>query len=200
MRKLFYGGIFKAGAMMRWLLIIFMLAAPVMAENAAVVALQDFSTLSPSKELKIILLENVYVDEEFVFEQGTWLTGLVYDVKEPTRLKRDARFSFIPQYYTDMYGRQIYIQNQYSAKYTKCLDKRKLAKTAAMTAANQIIFSGFSCTVAAVKGAVQNEEGDRVKSSAAALYESTPLSYIEKGKDLQIGAGDVFMLNFKKKD
>ncbi len=44
---------------------------------------------------------------------------------------------------------------------------------------------------------MKNEEGNRLKSGAQAFYESTPLSYANKGADLDIKQGDVFFIKFK---
>lgn len=50
--------------------------------------------------------------------------------------------------------------------------------------------------VAAVKGAVQNEEENRIKSSAVSVYEASPFSYVEKGEDLDIKFSQSFYLKF----
>lgn len=57
----------------------------------------------------------------------------------------------------------------------------------------------MSVGVAAVSGAVKNEEGNRVKSSAMSAYESSPLSLVEKGEDLNIEENMHFFLKFKEK-
>ncbi len=181
------------------LLLIVLIGAPVFAQKVEVQALQSFSTLEPSKTLTVGLLEDFYVDEELVAPCGMAMTGLVFDIRDPKRLKRDAGFSFVPQYYIDCDGKKIYIKKQYYAKYGKALDKSKLAKSAALSAANQLIFSGFSYAAATIEGVAKNEEGNRLKSGAQALYESTPLSYANKGEDLELEKGDVFVLKFKNK-
>ena len=47
---------------------------------------------------------------------------------------------------------------------------------------------------------VKNEEGNRAKSAAVSVYESTPLSYASKGKELEFKKGQIFIMNFKLKD
>ena len=55
---------------------------------------------------------------------------------------------------------------------------------------------GLSTGVAAIEGAVKNEEGNRIKSTAVSVYEASPLSYIEKGEELDIKSGESFFLKF----
>lgn len=50
--------------------------------------------------------------------------------------------------------------------------------------------------VAAVEGAVKNQDGNRFKSSVSSVYEASPLSYARKGEDIEIKAGQVFFLKF----
>ena len=54
--------------------------------------------------------------------------------------------------------------------------------------------------VALVEGTVKNEQGNRAKSAVVSVYESTPLSYANKGDELEFKKGDVFIMNFKTKD
>ena len=58
---------------------------------------------------------------------------------------------------------------------------------------------GISLGYHAVEGAVKNEEGNRFKSSAVSVYESTPFSYVEKGEEIVIPKNNIFILNFKVK-
>ena len=52
----------------------------------------------------------------------------------------------------------------------------------------------------AVEGAVKNESDNRFKSSVQSVYEHSPLSYVEKGQDIEINVHDVFGLKFKVDD
>ena len=47
---------------------------------------------------------------------------------------------------------------------------------------------------------IKNEQDNIAKSAAISVYESSPLSYVEKGKDLEIKKGDVFKINFNLGD
>ena len=47
---------------------------------------------------------------------------------------------------------------------------------------------------------IKNERGNRAKSAAISAYESTPLSYANKGKEIEIRKGQIFVMSFKAKD
>ena len=104
--------------------------------------------------------------------------------------------------YTDNNGKKHVIdQNgrQYKGKFTTQFNYKHAAKSAALSVGN-FFLQGLSIGYAAVEGAVKNEEGNRVKSSAMSVYESTPISYVEKGTDIVILKDQVFCLKFKLKD
>ena len=75
-----------------------------------------------------------------------------------------------------------------------------LAKKGAVTAGNMLIGSFVAPTVGLVEGAVKNEKGNRAKSAVVSAYESTPLSYASRGKELEFKKGQVFIMNFKLKE
>ena len=75
-----------------------------------------------------------------------------------------------------------------------------IAKTGAVAAGNKLIGAFIGPSVAIVEGAIKNEQDNIAKSAAISVYESSPLSYVEKGKDLEIKKGDVFKINFNLGD
>ena len=174
-----------------------MLFMPVMAKNVEVEALSDFSTDNPPKTYTVKIVENIPLENGYI-ESGSILEGKI-NVKDAARLKRDASFTFTPTKLTEPDGNVIYVQKHYTGKYSKGLDKGKIAKTAALSAGNFMV-KGFSTGYTAIEGAVKNEQGNRLKSSAVAVYESTPLSYVQKGSALTIQQGNRFYINFKSDD
>ena len=62
-----------------------------------------------------------------------------------------------------------------------------------------LIGSFVAPAVGLVEGAVKNEKGNRAKSAVVSAYESTPLSYASKGKNIEIKQGQVFIMSFKQK-
>ena len=170
-----------------------MLCTPVFAFNMEVEALSDFTTDNPPQTFSVKIVNSIKTRNGLI-ESGSILEGKVI-TKDAQRLKRDATFSFVPINLTTPEGNVIKVERHFIGKYTKEINKGKIAKTVALSAGNFVV-KGFSTGFTAVEGAVKNEEGNRLKSSAVAVYESTPLSYVEKGDALEIKSGEHFYINF----
>ena len=179
------------------LLLLSLLSMPAMAKSIEVEALNDFSTDNPPETYTVKILEDIYTPNSTI-ASGSILTGKI-NSKDAKRLKRDATFYFIPTYLTEPDGTVIKVKKNYIGKYSKGLDKGQLAKTAALSAGNFVV-KGFSTGYSAIEGAVKNEQGNRLKSSVLAVYESSPLSYAEKGNSLEIKTGQHFYIDFKLKE
>ena len=160
-----------------------------------VLSLNQFSTANPPASIKIQLLEPVELNETTELAEGTIIQGNLVDVVSPKRLKRDATFSFIPTSYRNADGRAKIIHEEIVAKYSKPIDKKKIAKSAALSVGGFFI-KGLKTGVAAVEGAVKNEEGNVVKSTAVSVYKASPAAYVEKGKDIVIENNQIFYLKF----
>lgn len=169
------------------------------AQIVEVMSLNDFSTAEPPKTISVKLIEPLELKNMQILDSGIILNGVLVDVISPKRLKRDAGFSFKPETYTDLDGNTQNTDLNIIAKYTKPVDKGGLAKNAALSVGNYFV-KGFSIGVTAVNGAVQNEEGNRFKSSAKSVYEASPFSYAEKGEDLYINANQNFFMKFSTTD
>lgn len=165
------------------------------AQTIEVSALEDFSTAEPPKTISVKLVEPLEFTEPNVLTSGSILKGNLIDVVSPKRLKRDAGFSFQPTEYIDLNGEIHPINSYITASYTQPIDKGLVAKNTALGVGNFFV-KGLSMGVAAVSGAVKNTEGNRFKSSAKSVYESSPFSYAEKGEDLFIKTNQSFFLKF----
>jgi len=182
-----------------FLIVITEMCTQVYARTVEVSSLSKFSTENPPKTISVRLSEPLELTSGTTLEAGVIINGSLTDVVSPKRLKRDAGFSFKPAEYTDLNGKSHKIKQDITASYTKPLDKGKLAKNAALGVGSYFV-KGLSVGVAAVEGAVQNEEGNRLKSSAVSVYESSPLSYVEKGQELVIEKGQSFYMKFPDAD
>ena len=180
-------------------LIFGLLCQPVFAKTVAVEALNDFSTENPSARMSIKILEDLAIDDNVVFSEGTVVDGKVVDVTDPKRLKRDATFTFVPLSYVDKNGKTIDVKGYYPAKYTTKISKGELAKNVGLSVGNFFV-KGLSLGYSAVEGAVKNEKDNRFKSSVTEVYKDSPFSYVEKGTELVIEKNQMFYLNFKSKD
>lgn len=169
-------------------------------QTIEVVSQDTFSTVSPPKEISVKLLEPLVLSKKDVYASGTVMKGNLIDVISPKRLKRDAGFTFEPTMYYDSDGNIQNIDSKIKADYTVPLDKGELAKSVTLGVGSYFV-KGLSIGVAAVSGAIKNEDNNRLKSSATAVYEATPMSYIQKGEDIYLQKDDHFFLKFyTKKD
>lgn len=176
---------------------------PVMAKNVKVEAMSDFSTANPPSTWNIKIVEGFTTKSGYEVVEGSIITGKIIDVTEPKRLKRNATFRFIPVSYYDIKTDKTYhVDKDYVGKYNTIGDitVEQIAEKGAVTAGNYFISSTIGPGVALVKGVVKNEQGNRAKSAVVSVYESTPLSYVSKGKELEIKQGQQFLMNFKLQD
>ncbi len=185
--------------MKRFILILCLLAQPAIAKTIPVQALNDFSTANPPEIYSVKVLAELKLDENITLKEQDVLTGKIVDIKDPKRLKRDARFTFIPETLKVYNGETIELKGCFPAKYTTKLNKGQIAKSAALGVGNYFV-KGLSLGYNAIEGAVKNEKDNRFKSSVNSIYENTPFSYVEKGHEIEIEKEQIFLLNFKIKD
>lgn len=191
--------------MKKFLLILsaLLIISPVMAKNIKVEALANFSTANPPKTWKVKVLEGFVADNGVVVHTNTVIEGDIVNVKSPKRLKRNATFRFVPKtYYDPQLGEVKPVKRDFEGKYSSRgeIDAKTVAKKGTVTAGNMLIGSFVAPTVGLVEGAIKNEKGNRAKSAAISAYESTPLSYANKGKEIELKSGQIFMMNFKLKE
>lgn len=172
----------------------------VSAQTVPVQALEDLSTENPPHTFSLIVLENVYLkDQTILFNGGDILEGQIVDVKNSKRLKRDAGFKFVPVTCKSIEGSVSGVKGYYPAKFTTKVDRGGIAKSAALGVGNYFV-KGLSMGYTALEGAVKNEKSNRFISSVNSLYESSPLSLVEKGHEIFIKKDQTFLLNFKIKE
>ncbi len=177
------------------LLLIAGMFAQASAQTIVVSSLDEFSTLNPPMSVSVKLLVPLKLSSDLELSEGDKITGKLTNIVSPKRLKRDAKFSFEPVSYTDLNGVEHKLQSNIKASYTTTIDKKELAKNAALGVGNYFV-KGLSIGVAAVEGVVENEEGNRIKSAVVSVYKSSPLSYVEKGQEVSIKEGQAFYLKF----
>lgn len=176
-----------------FLLIVACTFSKVYGQTIEVVSQDTFSTAKPPKSISVKLLEPLVISENETYQAGSVLKGKLTEVISPKRLKKDAGFSFKPESYVDIDGRSCKLKSNIIAKYTEPIDKGQVAKNVSLGVGNYFV-KGLSMGVAAVTGAVKNEEDNRLKSSATAVYEASPLSLAKKGEDLYINKEEHFFL------
>lgn len=184
-------------------LVFILTLTPAFAKNVKVQAMSDFSTANPPEMWKLKIVEGFVADNGFVVYADSIIEGRIENVTEPKRLKRNAKFVFVPVNYYDSYNKENKeINKNLVGKYSSLTDvsAASVVKTGAVAAGSHFVSGLIGPGVALVEGAVKNDEGNRAKSAAVSVYESTPLSYMSKGKKLEISEGQIFIMNFKLKD
>lgn len=179
---------------------ILFLGQPVSAKNVKVEAMSDFSTANPPKTWSVKVTDGFVMKNGTDIKSGTILKGNIIQVSDPKRLKRNATFKFELSEYTDPdTGQVINIDTPIIGKYSSLSDVSplKVAEQGAVMAGNKLVGAYVGPSVALVKGAVKNEEGNVAKSALVSVYESTPLSLCNKGQELEFVRGDTFVMNFK---
>ena len=175
---------------------------PVMAKNVKVEALSGFSTANPSATWKLKIKEGFVMEDGTKVRANTIIEGKVIEVAGPKSLKRNATFKFVPEVYYDPIEEVTKnVKRDFEGKYSSLseINTKYVVKKGAITAGNMLVGSFVAPAVGLVEGAVKNEKGNRAKSAVVSAYESTPLSYVSKGKDLEIKKGQVFIMSFKQK-
>ena len=183
------------------LLCLLLIGLPSCARVIKVEALSDFSTANPPKTWDLKVAETFTIKKQFTVSRGAVIEGKITKVKGPSRGKRDGSFVYVPTALI-MNGETYPIKDNFHGRYStfNSITPGSVAKKGVVLAGNQLINSTFGPAVALVEGAVKNEHGNVAKSAAISVYNSTPLSYIGKGKDLVIEKGQVFSMYFKADD
>ncbi len=169
---------------------------PVFAETMAVQSLTPISTETPKNIIKVKVIRDCTLGN-IPLKIGYILEGKMMSVTEPKRLKQDASFTFAPLTYFDLNGNAVHIPTLYIGTYSPKfeINPAKVAKSAVLTVGNHFV-KGISTGFYAVEGAVQNEDGNRLKSAAENVYENSLFSYVEKGGQLHIEKDACFGLKF----
>ena len=183
-------------------LILCLIINPVMAKNVKVEALSSFSTANPSSTWKLKVKDGFVMEDGTKVLANTIIEGKVVEVSGPKSLKRNATFKFVPvKYYDPIEETTKTVKRDFEGKYSSMseINTKYVVKKGAVTAGNMLIGSFVAPAVGLVEGAIKNEKGNRAKSAVVSAYESTPLSYVSKGKDIEIKQGQTFIMSFKQK-
>lgn len=186
--------------------ILLQVSAAYAASQLHVVAMDEFKTDKPSKNISVRVLEQSELGR---YQIGTnaVLNCQVLRIVDPKRGKRNATFFVKPVSYTE--GKEIIsIEEEMYGKYSKfVLSKEelkkippfKVMKNAALMVGNYFV-KGLSIAYHFGEGFVKNEKDNRFKSGVTNVYEESPLSYIGEGEQLDIKVGDDFYLVFKTEE
>lgn len=178
-----------------FLILMIFFIAPANAKATLVEAMTPYNSENPTDIIVFRVVNANTIESYGIVYSGDIIEGVVVRAKDSSRLKQNATFSLKITKIRQYNGNLLEPENLF-AKYTTEWDKVETTKTAALTVGNFFV-KGISCGYRTVEGAVKNPEGNRLKSAGVALYNSTPLAYINKGKDILINVGDNFLLNIE---
>lgn len=165
------------------------------AKKVEVKALLPFDSLNPTKNFSVMLNEDFEVSEVKTLYKYYTLNGYIYEVIPPKRLKQSASFIFIPTSYTDFSHKTYPLTNVVSKYTTKFALKSFTITSALILAVGLVPAIVVSTGYFAVDGAMKNNDGNRLKSSATEVYDKSYLSMGKKGKNLHISKNQDFLLD-----
>lgn len=176
---------------------IFLLSLKAQAQTIKVSAVNNFSSTNPASIFSIRILEDNEI-QGMLIRSGTIISGIVLRVHEPTRGKRDAYFEFIPTLIT--YNSESTKINMAKTNaeilYYKPTNPAKSTIDITLKVAN-FFLRGIITGIEFAQGAIQAENGQRIRSGAKKAYKDSVLSYVESGKELKINKGDIITLKLK---
>lgn len=181
-----------------FIFILFSLATKVQAQTIKVSALDSFSSEHPTSVFRVKTIENTTIQGNF-FKSDTIISGIVLRVHEPTRGKRDGYFEFVPTsiYYKGKDTKICMPKTVAEIMYYKPIDPPKAALDVSLKVVN-ILLKGLVSAVEFTQGAMQAQDGHRIKTGAVKVYKDSFLSYIEVGKELNVRPGDIIVFKLKK--
>ncbi|MBQ2983935.1 MAG: hypothetical protein IJD57_03980 [Candidatus Gastranaerophilales bacterium] len=165
-------------------------------------ALENFSTNNPSATFSAKIANDVQLDE-INLSKDDIINCTLNKTTAPKRAKMDAKIYFNLLNYQNEQGEHAF-SKEYVGKYkseiliekVKNTSPKKVIKSTAGAIGNHYV-PGVSQAISFVDGVVTNEEENRLKSGFVQVYKDSPLSYVEKGEEVEIKKGDIFYLLVK---
>lgn len=171
----------------------------VQAKSIKVVALEPFSTAHPSETFAIQTLQDEYLPDDVFLPEDAMITGQIVHVEAPKRGKRNGYIQFVPQKIV-YYDKTIDIKSSKLVAiitYYRPIDPKDFVFTVARKTAN-FMFKGVVSAAEFALGAIENEEGNPIKSGAMNVYRDSFFVYIEVGDELNVHKGDTLVFKIKR--
>ncbi len=162
----------------------------------------DGSKLTKNSELTFKAIDNYKLSDKIIIEKNSDITVNVTDYIEPKRGKRDGYLKIkLISYTIPSINKTQDVFNNYEGRLrvSNKKDFKEIAESTGVSVAGHFLkIPGFSQAVAVSKGLIKpNTDQNRLQSAGKNLYESTPLTYIEKGKDFNIEADTIVVISIK---
>lgn len=134
-------------------------------------------------------------------EKGSMIRGIIMDIKQQKRGKRDAYIVFKPEYYTipsekkykSLVGKKIFAKSE---EYKGDINKAEIVSDVSLALAGLKI-PYISEAVGFIKGVAKpKDENSRLVSGVKSAYDASFLSYIKEGDKLEIKKDTPIILRF----
>ncbi len=176
--------------------------AGVLPENIYVVTESDLNTsnVNINKEINFLSFDNYEISDTIKVNKGDKITVKPIEYKKPKRAKRNGYYIVQLMKITNN-EETLELNKKILCKMRPSTPKdfKEFAESAGVKITGHILkVPGFSQVVAASKGIIKPNEGqNRLVSAGKNIYESTPLTYIEKGEDFSAEKDSVLVLKFR---
>lgn len=156
-------------------------------------------------KLTFISLKECKIIDDIRIEEHAEITVEVKKYNKPKRGKRDGNLKVKVISYQDLINKKTIDLKERNIlgtlKHSTPKDIKDIIESASVSVVGKLLkVPGFSQAFAATKGLIKPNEGEsRLKSAGHNLYESTPLTYIEEGKDLTIEEDSVVVIKVNEK-
>ncbi len=165
----------------------------------------QYQNIKSGKLLYFKALEEYKISENENLEKNAEITVKVLKYIKPKRGKRDGYLNVnIVSYEVPSLNEKKTPTEKINGtlRLSTPKDIKSMAKNAGVSVVGHILkVPGFSQALAVSKGLLEpNKDQSRLKSAGKNLYESTPLVYVEKGKDLNIEQDSIVVIKVKTQD
>ena len=163
----------------------------------------DSRQLNKNSILTFRAIDNYKISDKIIIEKNSDIAVRAKEYINPKRGKRDGYLKVqLISYTIPSKDKYIEISEIYegSLRPSNKKDFKEIAEHTGVSVAGHFLkIPGFSQAVAVSKGLINpNQDESRLKSAGKNLYESTPLTYIEKGKDFNIDEDTIVVISFKE--
>ena len=172
-----------------------------MEEKIIVIPNADIKTSDLYKQLDVKVASEYLFDSGMFVEKGSMIRGIIMDIKQQKRGKRNACIVFKPEYYTipsekkykSLVGEKIFARSE---QYQGDINKAEIVSDVSLALAGLKI-PYISEAVGFIKGfAKPNDENSRVVSGVKSAYDASFLSYVKEGNKLEIKKDTPIVLRF----
>ena len=155
--------------------------------------------------IKLKAIDNYSISKDEIIEKNSEIMVRIVQYSQPKRGKRNGYLK------VNLISYEIPSKNEKRMPKEELIgtlrlstpkDLKSIAESAGVTVAGHLLkVPGFSQAIAVSKGLLEpNENQSRIKSAGENLYKSTPLVYIEKGKELNIEKDTIVVIKVKSQN